>query len=231
MKKIDAANEIISQSKHHFPPTGFVRLASILAPEGPIPVGLSTWWAGVRSGRFSQAREAWAPHHGVESRGHPHSYRESGVGHGEAVQLPPRQNPSELHDRRACRPDWCAQADGRPVDFGRTSNDRFDAALPHQGRRVSCLHAGARTRQTTLPARRSVLPWLPSAQTACWQYGRLYPAQRHLGLIERYLSHLRKDDLPRGEPCQDPAHRSRSRHRISEGCATPRRYCCRPLKC
>jgi prophage regulatory protein len=33
-------------------PTGFVRLSSILAPTGPIPVSKSTWWAGVRSGRF-----------------------------------------------------------------------------------------------------------------------------------------------------------------------------------
>lgn len=34
------------------PATGFVRLPSILAPQGPIPVGRSTWWAGVKSGRF-----------------------------------------------------------------------------------------------------------------------------------------------------------------------------------
>jgi prophage regulatory protein len=34
------------------PPTGFVRLSSILAPAGPIPVSKSTWWAGVRTGRF-----------------------------------------------------------------------------------------------------------------------------------------------------------------------------------
>ena len=32
--------------------TGFVRLASILAPRGPIPVSKSTWSAGVKSGRF-----------------------------------------------------------------------------------------------------------------------------------------------------------------------------------
>ena len=25
---------------------------SILAPNGPIPLGRSTWWAGVKSGRF-----------------------------------------------------------------------------------------------------------------------------------------------------------------------------------
>lgn len=35
-----------------FPSTGYVRLSSILAPDGPIPVGKSTWWAGVKSGRY-----------------------------------------------------------------------------------------------------------------------------------------------------------------------------------
>ena len=34
------------------PSTGFVRLPSILAPNGPIPVSKSTWWAGVKDGRF-----------------------------------------------------------------------------------------------------------------------------------------------------------------------------------
>ncbi len=34
------------------PSTGFVRLTAILAPKGPIPVARSTWWAGVKSGRF-----------------------------------------------------------------------------------------------------------------------------------------------------------------------------------
>ena len=34
------------------PETGFVRLSSIIGPRGPIPVGKSTWWEGVRSGRF-----------------------------------------------------------------------------------------------------------------------------------------------------------------------------------
>lgn len=37
------------------PVTGFVRLTSIIAPDGPIPVGRSTWWAGVKSGRFPKA--------------------------------------------------------------------------------------------------------------------------------------------------------------------------------
>jgi prophage regulatory protein len=35
-----------------FPRTGLVRLKSILAPLGPVPVGKTTWWQGVRSGRF-----------------------------------------------------------------------------------------------------------------------------------------------------------------------------------
>ena len=35
-----------------FPKTGLVRVSAILAPAGPIPVSKSTWWEGVRSGRF-----------------------------------------------------------------------------------------------------------------------------------------------------------------------------------
>jgi predicted DNA-binding transcriptional regulator AlpA len=36
------------------PITGFLRLPSILAPHGPIPVSKSTWWAGVKAGRYPQ---------------------------------------------------------------------------------------------------------------------------------------------------------------------------------
>jgi prophage regulatory protein len=39
---------------HEVPATGFLRLTSILAPHGPIPISKSTWWAGVKSGRFPQ---------------------------------------------------------------------------------------------------------------------------------------------------------------------------------
>lgn len=35
-----------------FPDSGLVRLKHILAPDGPIPVSKSTWWEGVKSGRF-----------------------------------------------------------------------------------------------------------------------------------------------------------------------------------
>ena len=34
------------------PPDGLLRLSAIVKPHGPIPVGKSTWWEGVRSGRF-----------------------------------------------------------------------------------------------------------------------------------------------------------------------------------
>ncbi len=33
-------------------PKPFLRLPEIIAPDGPIPVGKSTWWDGVRKGRF-----------------------------------------------------------------------------------------------------------------------------------------------------------------------------------
>lgn len=38
-----------------FPRTGFVRISQILAPVGPIPVSKSTWWQGVKDGRFPPA--------------------------------------------------------------------------------------------------------------------------------------------------------------------------------
>jgi predicted DNA-binding transcriptional regulator AlpA len=40
------------QARRAFPSEGFVRLKAVLAPEGPIPVSKSTWWAGVASGRY-----------------------------------------------------------------------------------------------------------------------------------------------------------------------------------
>jgi prophage regulatory protein len=38
---------------YQFPETGLVRLPSILAPKGPVPVSKSTWWSYVKAG--------WAP--------------------------------------------------------------------------------------------------------------------------------------------------------------------------
>jgi prophage regulatory protein len=34
------------------PERGLRRLTSIVKPDGPLPVSKSTWWAGVKSGRF-----------------------------------------------------------------------------------------------------------------------------------------------------------------------------------
>ena len=40
---------------HPLPPTGYLRLPQILAI---IPVSKSTWWAGVRTGRYPQPTRA-----------------------------------------------------------------------------------------------------------------------------------------------------------------------------
>ncbi len=40
--------------EYDFPQTGFVRIWQIIAPLGPIPVSRSTWWLGIKQGRFPQ---------------------------------------------------------------------------------------------------------------------------------------------------------------------------------
>ena len=35
-----------------FPGTGFVRLRDVLAPNGPICCSKSSWWAGIKTGRY-----------------------------------------------------------------------------------------------------------------------------------------------------------------------------------
>jgi prophage regulatory protein len=42
----------MTTSNSHFPTTGFVRISAIIAPNGPIPVSKSSWWEGLRDGRF-----------------------------------------------------------------------------------------------------------------------------------------------------------------------------------
>ena len=39
-------------NQFELPSTGFLRLPSIIAPHGPIPVSKSTWWAGIKTGRY-----------------------------------------------------------------------------------------------------------------------------------------------------------------------------------
>jgi prophage regulatory protein len=38
-----------------WPANGLVRLSSILAPTGPLPISRSSWWAGVASGRYPKS--------------------------------------------------------------------------------------------------------------------------------------------------------------------------------
>jgi prophage regulatory protein len=47
----------VSDEKNSFawPNDGFVRLSSILAPTGPLPISRSAWWAGVASGRYPKS--------------------------------------------------------------------------------------------------------------------------------------------------------------------------------
>jgi prophage regulatory protein len=48
-------NGVLFQDEVEFaglPKSGFMRLASIIGRGGPIPVSKSTWWAGVKSGRY-----------------------------------------------------------------------------------------------------------------------------------------------------------------------------------
>ena len=41
----------------NFPEAGLVRLSQFLAPAGPIPVSKSTWWQGVKTGRFPKPQK------------------------------------------------------------------------------------------------------------------------------------------------------------------------------
>jgi prophage regulatory protein len=40
------------KNSHAWPENGLVRLSSILAPNGPLPISRSSWWAGCASGRY-----------------------------------------------------------------------------------------------------------------------------------------------------------------------------------
>ena len=46
---------------NEFPRDGLVRLKQILAPAGPIPVSKSTWWDGVKKGRYPKPTPKISP--------------------------------------------------------------------------------------------------------------------------------------------------------------------------
>ena len=39
-------------SDNELPQTGFLRLHAIIGKNGPIPISKSTWWAGIKTGRY-----------------------------------------------------------------------------------------------------------------------------------------------------------------------------------
>lgn len=47
-------DEADGAKKPPLPREGFPRLKTIIGPDGPFPVSKSTWWAGVKSGRYPQ---------------------------------------------------------------------------------------------------------------------------------------------------------------------------------
>ena len=49
---MDSPNDDPRPVDRALPPAGLLRLSDILKPRGPIPVSRSTWWAGVKDGRF-----------------------------------------------------------------------------------------------------------------------------------------------------------------------------------
>ena len=62
---------------HQLPDTGYLRLPHIIGnakAKPPIPavfpVGKSTWWAGVKSGRYPQPAGPRDAHHSMAVRGH-----------------------------------------------------------------------------------------------------------------------------------------------------------------
>jgi prophage regulatory protein len=44
--------EVTVTQPNCLPTEGFVRLPDIIAPRGPLPISRSSWWAGVKDGRF-----------------------------------------------------------------------------------------------------------------------------------------------------------------------------------
>ena len=97
--KIPNSNIAPAQINDALPRTGFVRLNSILAPARPDPGRPFHMVAGRQDRALSQADKTRSADDRLEGRGYPQSHREGGIGGGEAVRLPPRQNPSQLHDQ------------------------------------------------------------------------------------------------------------------------------------
>jgi prophage regulatory protein len=81
-----------------FPERGLRRLKSIIKPGGPIPVSRSTWWAGVKVGRFPAPVKlgpritAWRDSDIEQLIG-------KGIGSSNDIQTPAADNPSHIVGR------------------------------------------------------------------------------------------------------------------------------------
>lgn len=51
---IAAVTTSVALASDGLPIAGYVRLANILAPRGPLPISKSSWWEGVRAQRYPQ---------------------------------------------------------------------------------------------------------------------------------------------------------------------------------
>ena len=173
---------------------------------------------------LSQARKARAAHDRLEGRGHPQAHREGGVDRGEAVRLPPRQTPSQLHDQRACAPS-SGRTSTRSVDGSRPDSRPLDAKRPllvHGADFRAFMKAREPIKQRCQPGEFYCLgcraPKRPALDMA--DYRPRTPSAR---LAERHLSRLRTDDLSGGNARQTRPNQRRARRRISDGGATHRR--------
>jgi prophage regulatory protein len=52
LQNVDSRPKVDPLASPYLPSSGFIRLPGILAPNGPIPVSKSTWWAGIKDGRY-----------------------------------------------------------------------------------------------------------------------------------------------------------------------------------
>lgn len=68
-----------------------LRIAEIIAPGGPVPVGKSTWWDGVRQGRFPQPIKL-GPRVTVWRSEDIEAFLEFGPGGDEVRSLPKREH-------------------------------------------------------------------------------------------------------------------------------------------
>jgi prophage regulatory protein len=51
---LETTMQMPDRDSYGLPCEGFVRLKDFLGPGRPLPIGRSTWWQGIKEGRFPQ---------------------------------------------------------------------------------------------------------------------------------------------------------------------------------